>query len=199
MTARVILLRNSLPAATIASVPGNPHSRAMRSPRRIFLLSLAALPLAGTVGTTTPQPSSPAGSAKEQAWLRKQPPAVRRMLAEKAAAWRHCAARFDAMTGTREAERASRSSSPAFYKITTGGAALSSFSPGLCPSVTIRPQDPLFRELAASNSNPQDGMVMWNGPREQCFNAAQRFAERYNRELARLKPDLAERACAAAR
>jgi hypothetical protein len=134
--------------------------------------------------------------ASQAAWLAKQPAATQRALRAQMREWKTCSAAFDQRSAAAEAATAAQLSSPKFYKITTGGVVLSSSAPGLCPSRTgIFPGDTRLTELDARNSNPGDGMVMWYGARQACFAAATRFAERFNRELARLRPTVAKAIC----
>ncbi len=152
--------------------------------------------LSGATGLALAQ-SDKALEAKEAAWLAKQPAATQRALRAQMREWKTCDAQFGHRSATAEAAIAAKLNPPKFYKITTGGVVLSSSAPGLCPSRTeVFPGDIRLTELDAKGSNPHDGMVMWNGPRQACFTAATRFAERFNRELARLRPSDAKALCA---
>lgn len=140
--------------------------------------------------------SDKALEARETAWLAKQPATVQRTLRAHKREWKICPANFARRSAATEAATAAKLSSPTFYKVTSGGVFVSSSVQGLCPSrIAIFPKDIRFIELDAKGSNPGDGMVMWSGARETCFTAATRFAERFNRELARLRPTEAKAIC----
>lgn len=124
--------------------------------------------------------------AKEATWLARQPTATQRVLRARGSGWKRCSAQFDRRSAASEAAAAATLGSPTLYRITTGGVVVSSTAPGLCPSnIQVAPGDARLAELDAWGSNPDDGMIMWDGAREACFTAATRFAERFNRDLAR--------------
>ena len=151
--------------------------------------------LSAATGLALAQPDK-ALEAKQAAWLAKQPAATQRTLRAQMREWKTCHAQFGQRSAVAEAATAAKLSSPIFYKITTGGVVLSSSAPGLCPSRTeVFPGDTRLTELDAKSSNPSDGMVMWYGARQACFTAATRFAERFNRELARLRASDAKALC----
>lgn len=134
--------------------------------------------------------------AREAAWLAKQPAATQRTLRAHMRQWKRCSVQFGQRSAASEAATAAKLSSPKFYRITTGGVVVSSTAPGLCSSrIQVPPGDTRLTELDAKGSNPGDAMVMWFGAREACFTAATRFAERFNRELARLRPSDAKALC----
>lgn len=138
--------------------------------------------------------------AEDAAWLGKQPAATQRYFRAKARDWKACSVKFAQRSPKTEAASVAKSVAPKMYRITSGGVVVQSTLRGVCPAqVSVRYDDPRLVELDAAESNPQDGMSMWYGPRLNCFTAATRFQEAFNRELVRLRPELAGDLCDKAR
>lgn len=133
--------------------------------------------------------------AEDAAWLKKQPAAVQRYYRTMMQNWRVCAAKFAKRSAVTEAGKAAGSAAPTLYTITSGGIYVATTVPGVCRSQVQVVGGARFVELDAAGSNPQDVLGLWSGPRQRCFSAATRFAEEYNRELVRLRPELASNLC----